>query len=68
MLSLVLKVGQASRPATLCLLCNNKELPFGNAANHVTSATHRLNYLEAFFPIVSHKFSKVLEKVERIYG
>lgn len=62
-LTIIIQVGQASRPATLCLLCNNKELPFGNAVNHVTSATHRLNYLEAFFPIVSLKFSKVPEKV-----
>ena len=53
------QIGQASRPSTLCLLCNNKELPFGNVINHLTSATHRLNYLEAFFPIVSRKFSKV---------
>ena len=64
----IIQVGQASRPATLCLLCNNKELPFGNAINHVTSATHRLNYLEAFFPIVSLKFSKVPEKVEGTCG
>jgi len=50
--------GYRSNPAVLCLLCS-KELECSSARGHLTSATHRLLYLECFFPIVRRKFAKV---------
>jgi len=50
--------GYRSNPAVLCLLCS-KELECSSVRGHLTSATHRLLYLECFFPIVRRKFAKV---------
>lgn len=45
-------------PVARCLLCH-KEVALANLVGHVTSASHRLAYLEAFFPIVRRKFLRV---------
>ena len=50
--------GYRTNPKVLCLLCS-KEVMATNIVAHVLSATHRLKYLESFFPIARRKFSKV---------
>ena len=42
----------AGQPASLCLLCS-KEIPLANIVNHASYPTHRLQYLECFYPIGS---------------
>eukprot|EP00092_Neocalanus_flemingeri_P001633 GFUD01001743.1.p1 GENE.GFUD01001743.1~~GFUD01001743.1.p1 ORF type:complete len:1274 (+),score=352.69 GFUD01001743.1:59-3880(+) len=50
--------GYRSNPAVICMLCS-KEIECSAVKGHITSATHRLTYLECFFPIVRRKFAKV---------
>jgi len=50
--------GYRSNPVVICMLCS-KELVSSSVGGHITSPTHRLAYLECFFPIVRRKFAKV---------
>ena len=50
--------GYRSNPVVICLLCN-KEFQASTIMGHIYSATHRLTYLECFFPIARRKFAKV---------
>ena len=47
-----------SNPSVVCLLCA-KECMASAFMAHVYSPTHRLRYLESFFPIARSKFAKV---------
>ena len=50
--------GYRTNPKTLCLLCS-KDTQASSMVGHVLSASHRLKYLESFFPIAARKFAKV---------
>ena len=50
--------GFRTNPKIICLLCS-KEIQASSIVGHLLSATHRLAYLEAFFPIARRKFSRV---------
>ena len=50
---------QGTRSPTLCLLCAKELLQPRDLASHCSSPTHRLQYLEAFFPVVRRKFARV---------
>ena len=55
--------GYRSNPAVICLLCS-KETQANSARGHVLSATHRLTYLECFFPIVRYGFRLQISRTD----
>ena len=50
--------GTRTNPTVICLLCN-KESHAHSIMGHVYSPSHRLRYLQSFFPIARQKFAKV---------